>query len=233
MQLFILEKIKNGDFYFYENDIVHITKALRKQVGDQIRAIDNENKIYLLEITALNPFRTKLIEQVNVCNEYDFEINLFVGIIRKNNFEFIIEKATELHVNKIIPVYFARSQRTNVVNLTRSKIIINESIKQSNRQSMVTICEPIDFEQMQNMINNNEIKIVAYENEKTQSLNDLKIIKPKIINLIIGPEGGFEISEIEKLSKFNNTHFVKLTKSILRTETACFYLLSNVINKWG
>ena len=233
MQLFILKSLKNNRFQFYDNDINHILKVLRKKCGDQINAIDQQNKIYILEIVGIEPFTTKLVETINQNNEYDLKINLFVGVVKKINFEWLIEKATEMHVNNIYPIYFNRTQKSNIINLKRLQTIIDEARKQSNRHYVVTIHEPIDFSSMLNMLNNDQLKIIAYENEKNYSFNDVQIKNHNIVNLVVGSEGGFEIKEIEQLLKLKNSFSIKLTKSILRTETACLFLLACTINRWG
>lgn len=233
MQLFTLEKIKNNRCYFYEDDISHILKVLRKKINDIIHVKDQNGVCYEVKIISTEPFNVEVIKILNCENNSNRHICLYMAVIKKANFELVVQKAVEIHVNEIIPVYFNRSQTSNKIDISRIKKIIQEACKQSNCHHQIKIIEPITFDNLLNMINNNQLKLLAYEKEKCDTINNVKCFDEKIINLIVGPEGGFNQYEIDKLLKVDNLHSIKLTNNILRAETAAIYLLSNVINKWG
>lgn len=230
MQLFSIKKIVGDIVSFSVNDENHIKNILRKKINDELMVTDSANN-YFVRIVTISPLRAKITKKVIIDCDPKINISLYCGVIKKNNFELLTQKAVELGVNKIYPVFFQRSQKNIIYNIERLQTIINEAKKQCHRMNEIIISKPIEFNDLIELIDKNDLNITAYEKIKEFSINNINIKNPKNINLIIGPEGGIDPIEIEKL-KHLNCYFVSLTKSILRTETAAFYLISNVINKW-
>lgn len=89
-----------------------------------------------------------------------------------------------------------------------------------------------DFQKISNY--HYDLIIVCYEKENfnstLESLNN-EILLSKRIAIIVGPEGGFTSQEIQDLEKIQNVKFIRLTKTILRSETASFYIIANLVNK--
>lgn len=114
----------------------------------------------------------------------------------------------------------------------RWKKIAEVAAKQSKRDKIPIINLPIDIKNIYEKIKDYDIVLVAYENEKNNTLkhvlqNTIKRNNLKIA-IIIGPEGGIEQKEIEQL-KMNKVNIVTLGKRILRTETAPVVLASLIM----
>ena len=153
--------------------------------------------------------------------------------------DLIIQKATELGVKEIIPVITNRTiVKINDKNKENKKIdrwqkIALEASKQCRRGVVPKISEIITFDEMLLRLNAEENIIVPYENEKSITMkNILKNVSGNSINIIIGPEGGFEDLEIEKLSEIKSS-IVTLGPRILRTETAGFTAISIAMYELG
>ena len=146
--------------------------------------------------------------------------------------EYIIQKCVELGVHKIVPVNMkyciAKIKDEDKKNVRWNKIS-EVAAKQCKRNLIPKIEKSISFNQLLSEVKKYDLAIVAYENEDNVTIKDVlvKSKKPKNIAVIIGPEGGLSIDEIEDLSK-SGSKIVSLGNRILRTETAPIAVLSMI-----
>src|SRR5699024_1764468 len=104
--------------------------------------------------------------------------------------------------------------------IKRWNTIVDEAAKQSKRDILPKVEGILSFDKMIELLKGEENIIVPYENEKSNGIkSDLENIKGGDIHLIIGPEGGFDPEEIDKLKEIG-AKIVTLGPRILRTETA-------------
>jgi 16S rRNA (uracil1498-N3)-methyltransferase len=142
------------------------------------------------------------------------EIILCAALIKKDNFELIVQKAVELGVTKIIPVISERSEK-KLLNKSRMEKIIIEATEQCGRVDVPIIGTPLTFSDSVNAISK-DTKIICFE--PTGSPFDTKVFKGDSLALYIGPEGGWTEEEIEKLKE--NGVVMNIPTYILRAETA-------------
>ncbi|MDE5545142.1 MAG: RNA methyltransferase, partial [Malacoplasma sp.] len=164
---------------------------------------------------------------------YPYDITCFLGIIKKHNFELAVQKLNELNIKKIVPVYFNYSQKNYTLNFERLEKIISESKKQCNRKSDLIITNPIVFNDLINELGNYENNFLAYEKQKYSEWDKIKQDTNRSLNkisFIVGPEGGFSEKEIIELQK--KCLSLKLTNTILKSETAVIYLASILIERF-
>lgn len=220
----------------------HISKVLRYKEGDKITA-SSEMINYNCIIKSISNSNVTLSIESECENkaEYPFEVNLYQGIAKGEKMDNIIQKATELGVTNIIPV----ETKFTVVKLIgddkvskkieRWNKISKEAAKQSERGRIPTVTMPLTFkESIKKCVSENSIALVCYGRENNYNLKmffkDKNISKENISNIksfsfFIGPEGGFDVSEID-YAKENGIESVSLGERILRTETASGALLS-------
>lgn len=215
-----------------KKDINHIINVMRLNVNDQIKLINN-GTIYDAIITRIekNNVLYEIIKKEESKSLKDYKVIIACSIIKEQKMDYLLQKATELGVDEIIPII---SERTIVkVKQASSKIdrwnrIIKESVEQSHRVSIPIIKDIISLKELSNL--EYSIKILCNTNEKSKNikkvLQDSK--KRDTIIIVVGPEGGFTDSEINYLE---NSGFIStsLGKNILRAETVPLYVLS-VIN---
>ena len=215
-----------------KKDINHIINVMRLNVNDQIKLINNWT-IYdaIITKTEKNNVLYKIIKKEESKSLKDYKVIIACSIIKEQKMDYLLQKATELGVDEIIPII---SERTIVkVKQASSKIdrwnrIIKESVEQSHRVSIPIIKDIISLKELSNL--EYSIKILCNTNEKSKNikkvLQDSK--KRDTIIIVVGPEGGFTDSEINYLE---NSGFIStsLGKNILRAETVPLYVLS-VIN---
>ena len=227
------DKINNNEILIDTEDVNHIKNVLRKKVEDEILICDYEKNInYYCRIKEFlkKEIICEIISTEKSKSESNVKIDIFQGIPKSDKMELIIQKGTELGVNSFIPVSFKRcvvkiSETDINKKIIRWQKIAEVAAKQSGRDMIPLIKKIENVKNICKLFENYDIVLVAYENEKKNSLkNVLKSLNSKDkemkIAVIIGPEGGIDESEIEDFEK-NGAEIVTLGKRILRTETVC------------
>lgn len=240
MQKFFVEddQIENNKATIIGEDVKHILNVLRMKQGETIQ-IGNRQKIEsyiaIIEIIEKEKIIAKILEKNVTNNESNIQIDLYQGLPKADKMEWIIQKTTEIGINKIIPVDMIRcvvklNEKDTKKKLERWQKIAEGAAKQSKRDKIPMIENKIKLKDIE--INNYDYFIIAYEEETIKTLNQvLNSIKNKenyTIGILIGPEGGIDNSEIEQLRK-NGAITVSLGKRILRTETAPIVMVSNIM----
>jgi len=147
------------------------------------------------------------------------KINLFISLIRKEKFELIIEKGTELGVYSFYPLITERSPLKIKKIPERWKQIIGSALEVTNWQNTPLIYQPINLKDLFQKFPSTNFYTGDKNGEKIK-INYL----PQEVNLIIGPEGGFSERELKILKE--KTKFISLGDLNLRTETAVLVFLS-------
>lgn len=234
---FLLHKLfLEDDFYcsstiqIYGDSFKHI-KALRLVKGDKIIVCDGRMNDYFCSIQ--NIYNDRAILSVNEVKESQTEPNkkvfLFQALPKADKFEFVVQKAVELGVNKIIPVISEHCDIKNppgINKLIRWRKISKSAAEQSGRGIIPEITEPMNFEMAVVFSKNLDMNIIAHEKSNC-SIKKFSFKKDSI-GIFIGPEGGFSQSEIE-FADLNKINLISLGKRILRAETASLFLLSLIV----
>lgn len=217
-------------------DYNHIKNSLRLSKGSLIHQVIGDT-IFVTEIEKItsNEIICKIIDEDSIQYESPLNITLYQCILKSDKNEYIIQKATELGVNKIV---FVETERT-VVKLDEKKWnkkkdrfekIALESSKQSKRTFIPEIDGLIKINEITNT--SNSLNLVFYENEKESFKSFLSDSKSKDINIFIGPEGGLSEDNIENLIS-KGFKSVSLGNRILRADTAPICALSIIQYELG
>ena len=220
-------------------DVNHIKNVLRMAVGDKICVINGQNnKEYYCEITAVgnDAVDTRICEIRESDQELGNEVVLFQGLPKSDKMELIIQKAVELGVHKIVPVSTDRTvvklDAKKEANKRKRWMSISESAaKQSGRLRIPEVTPVVSYREALEMAKKMDVRLIPYElaegMEKTREL--MSSIQPgQSVAVFIGPEGGFESSEIEKAMEIGAWP-ITLGKRILRTETAGLVTLAMLV----
>jgi 16S rRNA (uracil1498-N3)-methyltransferase len=221
------DRISNDKVTVEGGDAKHLKTILRAQPGDRISVV-TESKEYIAEIIEVNKENIicTLIEEVLTCNETKINITLCQGIPKQTKMETIIQQNVELGVKSFIPLITERTvvklndKDREQKKLDRWQKIAKESAKQSKR-NIIPEVEPIMTvkELVGKLKNEDALILVPYELEDVKLLKDVLYEPKQNYYIVIGPEGGFDIKEIEMFQEIG-AHIVTLGKRILRTETA-------------
>ena len=223
------------------DDVKHIYKVLRLNEGEKVVLNDCEGTEYLGEINTItkNEVVVDIIEKLDINNESRVKIHLYQGLPKGQKMDLIVQKGTELGIYKFIPTITSRVDvklKGEFKKLDRLNRIALEASKQSKRSIIPKVNEVINFDEALNELKNMDLVLVPYENAENfgiktlmKKLNDEKVDLDSIknIGIVIGPEGGFEESEIQVLNEFGFDN-CSLGKNILRAETAACYVLTAI-----
>jgi 16S rRNA (uracil1498-N3)-methyltransferase len=234
--------VERDKFYNHTVDIKdenfnHIKNVLRMKIDDELIVSCKETgNSFLCKISEIgdNKIVCKIIEE-RESTEPKVEVTLFQGIPKSDKMELIIQKTVEVGINKIYPVEmkFCIGKIKDNKKITRWQTISEAAAKQSKRNIIPTIENPISFKEMAEVLKEYDLALVAYENEEKTNIKEVLQQNPdaKKIAIIIGPEGGISKEEVESLVS-NGTKEVSLGKRILRTETASISMLSMIMYQY-
>lgn len=229
----------NSDFIIITgDDAKHISKVLRLKEGDTLTACDMCGIDYIGTIDNITSenVSVKINEKHHSQAEPDIEVTLYQAMPKGDKLELIIQKAVELGVHRIVPILTHRcvsrpDEKSMTKKLSRLQKIAEEAAKQSGRGRIPKICEMLSYKNALAQMQEHNHAIIFYE-EATAPLNEmLKNIKGSLA-IMIGSEGGFELSEIED-AKALGIPTATLGKRILRCETAPLAALSVIMYETG
>ena len=235
---FVSEEQINGENAYIEgSDVNHIVNVLRMKPGEELLISVKGDWDYLCKIVDIETDRVnlKVLESMEQ-RELPVNITLLQGIPKSDKLEMIIQKAVELGVSDIIPVKTKRvvvkiDEKKVDTKVNRWNAIAESAAKQSKRSIIPKVYEPMSIDNALEIVKDFGVKLIPYENadgiDKTRKILD-NMDKTKNIAVFIGPEGGFEESEVERI-KNSGFEVITLGKRILRTETAGLALLSNIM----
>ena len=231
------EQISGKEAYIEGPDWNHAANVLRVRPGEQVLLSAGEDWDYLCTVREVDRAGQRVLlsvlEENRDIRELPVKISLYQGLPKSDKMELIIQKAVELGAARVIPVETARC----VVKLDRKKAeskrsrwqaISESAAKQSGRSVIPEVAMPMPFAAALKEAADSDIRLIPYENaegmERTRKI--LESVQPgQKIAVFIGPEGGFEETEIRQAEEAG-FEAVTLGKRILRTETAGFVVLS-------
>ncbi len=240
--------IKNNQFFDYNNeidiigeDINHIKKVLRKNIGDELNICNTDSgDNYLVKIKTFEKEKIicSIIKRIESENESNVKISLFQGLPKFDKMEYIIQKNTEVGVYDFYPIIMKRTivkvrEEDKEKRISRFNKIAEGAAKQSLRDIIPEVHNIVSFNSVLESLKEYDLILVAYEDEENNSLKSvLRNISEKKdykIAVLIGPEGGIDVEEINSLKKLDNSKIVSLGKRILRTETAGIVINSQIM----
>lgn len=229
MYNFFVESGRQGNFYFITgSDYNHIKNVLRMKQGDTFLVSENGvSSLCSLESFEGESVIARIIEENYQNTNLPVKIYLFQGIPKSDKMELIIQKIVELGAEAIIPVEMARcvvklDDKKKKSKISRWQAIAESAAKQSKRTSIPEVYDVMTYKQVMQKAAEFDHFLVPYEskNGMTDTKAALEEIKSgDTVGILIGPEGGFEESEIASAIEAG-AKTVSLGKRILRTETA-------------
>ena len=230
------EKAENGFFEIRGDDARHISFSLRMRQGEMLTVCDGDGTDYECKIVFMDgeTVRLEVVSSHRTVTEPPLEICLYQSVPKGDKFEYIVQKAVELGVSRIVPVYSSRcivkpdpkSEEKKTVRLSR---IAHEAAKQCGRGRIPAVMPYMTFAQAVRSCGENAF--ICYENEKSFSLKSyLHTLSEKnasTLSFFVGPEGGYSEQEVA-LAAENGIPAVELGPRILRSETASGFVLSSL-----
>ena len=229
IRLYFPDKIQSDLSSHLTYDQTHYVKdVMRLKIGDKLSIFNTLGEWHaIIETYEKNIAKIRIKEKVR---DKDNEKNIWLAFspIKQNPLNYIIQKGTELGVQRFIPIL---SERTIVrkINIERIKKIIVESSEQSNRVSVPEINKLESLENFLSRFPKNGCLIFCDINSNK---NNLKNILDKNVDgpicILIGPEGDFSENERKVIIDLNQTCSISLAKNILKAETAALSAITIV-----
>ncbi len=231
-------QVTDGTIIINGDDVKHISKVLRLCQKDNITVCDCAGHDYTCQIQSISSDEVvaAILEKTPSQTEPPVNVTIYQGMPKSDKMDYIVQKCVELGAIAVVPVITKRTiaiPRDEEKKIARWQKIAAEAAKQCGRGIIPAVERVMSFKDMIKSLSDDDLNILPYESEKDLSLkNILDNTDRKNINIIIGPEGGFDESEVV-LAKEKNVSIVTLGPRILRTETAPLAALSAVMYQLG
>lgn len=241
-----LSNLQDGMLAIGGEDYNHIKNVLRMHPGEKlaVRGTDQGSDEYVFEIVSFSDGRVNC-RQLSVKQsetELAARVILFQGLPKADKMDFIVQKTVEMGAAEIVPVEMHRS----IVKLAGDKrrkraarwqTIAEAAAKQSKRAVIPQVREIMTFkEALSYAASSADLVLVPYEamadSRETGTRSLLEALEPgRTVAVFVGPEGGFEESEIEAALE-SGAKTISLGRRILRTETAALAFLAFLIYRF-
>ena len=229
------DQVSEEQIVIQGSDVNHICNVLRMQIGEEVEISDGTGREYVCSIREMSDDNICLdiLQKRNSVSELPSKITLIQGLPKGDKMELIVQKAVELGVYEIVPAEMKRC----VVKLDAKKAkkkqerwngIAESAAKQSKRGIIPQVTEVMSFQEAVAYAAQSDVLLVPYEcADNMQQTRDLIAgIEPgQSVAIWIGPEGGFEEAEVERIVEKGGKS-ITLGHRILRTETAGLTALS-------
>ncbi|MGD0231413.1 MAG: RsmE family RNA methyltransferase [Syntrophorhabdales bacterium] len=225
-------KMKNGMVLVTGPSCKYILTVLRKVIGERIDVMDGKGYLYRCMIHSIKgkELYLTIMDAVPHPEEKRAKVTLLVSPIKGPRMDWLVEKATELGVDRIVPTIFRRTvvrfQDGEAEKCERWKRIMIEASRQSGRFSVPELGPPTPLRGVLPYIDQFENRWLLYEREESTTMKDVFVTqKNGEVCVAIGPEGGIEDGEAVW---FKENGFISCTlgEKILRTETTPLVVLS-------
>lgn len=228
-QYFSDEPLVVGEPYIFTKEQAHHAKDVLRMHHERVRLVYDGIGYFADAYNSDQGFIGDVLEKDERINELSVDVTLAIGELHKrDNFELILQKATELGVKTIVPFESSRTvakmkkdKQEKVLNRRRS--IVLAASEQCKRNVVPVVTETVKLKKVMDL--EADTKLAPYENAFGTSKFISESIKGKSILVVVGPEGGFSMQEMEEFEK-HGFEAVTLGNRILRAETACMYAMS-------
>ena len=218
----------------------HAIKVLRIKLNDELVLFNGDGFDYQGRVTGISKkeIEITILTSINKNHESPLKISLIQSLSSNEKMDWVIQKATELGVSEIQPIFSERSiikinQDRIKKKLLHWKQVSISACEQCYRTQIPPVHHPLSFT---NYLNNTRfedkaLKLILSPSAK-ENIKILPSKKPDKVYILIGPEGGFDQHEI-KLANSLNFEAINLGPRVLRTETAPLSILSILQYKYG
>ncbi|MEH6538041.1 MAG: 16S rRNA (uracil(1498)-N(3))-methyltransferase [Psychroserpens sp.] len=229
MQLFYNKDLTENDseIRFSKEESKHIVKVLRKSAGDTLHITNGKGWLFSAEITLADIKNCiAIIKTSELQSKRGYKLHLAVAPTKMNDrYEWFLEKATEIGIDTITPIFCDNSER-KVIKADRFEKILQSAMKQSLNCYLPKLNNAITFKEFIDQSFEGQTFIAHCEETDKKSLKQ-KLKANQDVTILIGPEGDFSTKEIEQAAQQNFSP-VALGETRLRTETAAIVACHSV-----
>ena len=199
-------------------EFVHMTRVLRMKPGYKAVVCADDGKERLCTVKEIGSGYAFLSQdEVRDADRKKVSLTLFTGLLKNSKLDFVVQKAVELGVDKIVPFVSAYTAEKKF-NAERANKIALEAAKQCGSVWLSRVEEPVTFDEVTAEVGKFDTVLFAYEGDRLHSLKNTEICGTSLA-LVVGSEGGFRPDEAERAVACG-AKAITLGRRILRAETA-------------
>jgi 16S rRNA (uracil1498-N3)-methyltransferase len=214
----------------------HLTRVLRLRLGARVFVFDGEGVEHECEVArvAKHEVDLNLLRRLDDVVESPLRLTLAPALMKGDKFDWVIQKATELGVTRIVPLVtdhgdikrdIGRAEERAGQRLQRWRRISLEALKQCGRRRLVEICEPAPFDDFCGSAARDACLLFSERGGESLAEVSAKLRDVNQLSLCVAAEGGWSERELLKAASCGFTP-VSLGSRILRTETAAIVAVS-------
>ncbi len=208
----------------------HLTKVVRVKVGEEIVIIDGAGGNFKCEVINVSKREVSLKVLDYQLSEKHSNIDLALGLPKREAFEAALKNATQVGINNIYP-FRADFSNWSIKNIDRVKNVIESSLIQSNNSYAPVVHSEISgLESLSELFNQYDHIILTTLN--SSQLSSKKINCSERILIIVGPEGGLSDREEKMILCEDNISTLKLNTPILTTQNAILTIVGYLLGKF-
>lgn len=223
----------------FDDDQAHqIRRVLRLRPGDRVLALDGRGYQYEVALDEVSNARVigLVAERAEATGEPRAHLTLYQSLLRREKFEWVLQKGTELGIVHFVPVITRRSLVRDAEDVTPEKLnrwrrIIKEAAEQSGRGLLPVLSPTRTFTAALDSLDTGRA-LLAWEGPTPNTVRDALRSGPRAVALFIGPEGGYDPDEVDEATA-RGVLPVTLGRRILRTETAAIAGATVILHELG
>ena len=238
MELFYSDNISAGQVLLDQEQSTHCVRVLRHREGDVISVIDGLGSLFECRLVDANPKAAvaTVVSETPDFGAHPYHLTMAVCPTKNiDRFEWFAEKATEIGVDVIAPVFGDRSER-RVLKTDRIRRLAVSATKQSLKGRVPEVREPVSVAEFVASAPEGSLKLICYceddESRRVSVQEALAASDAREVMVLIGPEGDFSPEEIAAALS-SGWKPVHLGSSRLRTETAAVVAATAVYLRLG
>lgn len=222
IRLYVSENLSDKATVCLSEEQVHyLYHVMRRSVMDEVAVFNGRDGEWVAQICELTKKRGALTVVKKIREqECTKGAVLAVALIKKDNFDLILQKATELGVREIIPLMTARTV-VSKLNIERAQHIVKEASEQCERLDVPEVTQPMTLKAF---LTSRMTHTIVYLSERGQQ--SMKMPREPDVCFVIGPEGGWTPEEIQIFEQSERAIPLNLGRLILRAETAAIGILA-------
>ncbi|MCB0636712.1 MAG: 16S rRNA (uracil(1498)-N(3))-methyltransferase [Lewinella sp.] len=229
MQLFYVPQLETGILELPSEEARHAVQVLRRRMGDVLDLVDGRGGWF--KGTILEAEKRRCTLEVALFRREPqrraYQLTMAVAPTKNNDrYEWFLEKATEIGVDRIVPLYCAHAERTKV-RLDRWEKVLVAAMKQSLQAWLPVLTEPVPFTEFSVHGSGSAQRYIGWCDESVETVLADNYQAGRDVCIMIGPEGDFSAPEVE-LARQHGWQPMTLGPNRLRTETAAVVAVHTV-----
>lgn len=221
MHHFFVQDIQQDRAYFSAEQSHQISRVLRLAVGERLVVLDNAGWQYAAELAEVGRRATAVLHHKSpAANEPALHLTLYQALLKRDNFEWALQKGTEIGVSRFVPLLTARTVAQPPHKPERWERILTEAAEQCRRGRIPDLAAPLRLTDAWGEAAQADIPLLPWEGAGSLTVKAALAGKqPRSVALFVGPEGGWAKEEVEN-GRSHGIIPVTLGPRILRAETA-------------